>query len=324
MAIPITSMIEKTYDKYFLSGIIYGAQNVGKTHFLASALEYGKTTPVLIITCDSKDPTIKKIRKEASSNISVIDIPKRVLKSNSNSIIEVMESIVSSLEASSIGGGSNNTERFKFVGFDGLSKLIQPFLYAEIVRDECEKDNSRHDPHLPMQQDYKRATYLVIDWVTRLKAASAKKGFHLVFTAREKEESLETDDYDGLLVVPDLPPELRRLVLHELDFCFRLRCSSTMAKSNTGKGSVRTRVRKLYTVERDGLVVKDKSLCVPDKMLEPTVKRVYESFCEDLNFEEVEDQNSNIKVEQSSEDNVPENSVDSTYSTELESSEVLA
>lgn len=268
-------------------GLIYGVAGVGKTRFIITAAENEATSPVLIISYDGKDKTVKRFETSKNVSIDFLDVP-RVAKDKNLTISRITEEIVKDLLYSKI--------KYRTVGFDGVSKLVNPLVYRDIISEESARRSGSHDPEIPDEFDYKRANIRVFNWLEQLKFASSVKNFHLFLTAREKNENVIMENYEGSLFYVDLPPTLRNLVMHEFDFVYRLGFDTALVeiKGKTvrkvvikeGKAipvdvpkKTKEMVRVLYTKPRAGMVIKAKEEAfLPKKLVNPTMTSLFNSL----------------------------------------------
>jgi len=234
----------------------------------------------LIITPEHRDITILKNK---SPNLFYIDVPD-LARREKKSIRDTFESLVSEVEKKC---------SYKFVGVDGISKLVKPYVLRDIVAAEVAADKKKdpskpewwHDPDLPEQRDYNRVTDVVYGWVERLRTAAINQGFCLLFTFRErvytwKEEngSFHSD------TVPDVSPELRRLIEYEFDFLFRLggKVRSLLEKVNGRVRGAGTQFVVTWTTrsmsDAKSTDVKDRYMAVPDGCTNLTVKSLFDYF----------------------------------------------
>lgn len=245
-----------------INGVVYGPASGGKTHLLTTAAEQFMT---LIITYDKKDPVLVKQVAKYPGKIDVIDIP-RIAKGRRKTISETTEALISEIEKSS-------TLKYQFVGLDGLSKLINPYVRRDMLAEY--KTDDKHDPDVLNEFDYNRVNARVYNWIERLRNASIDKKFHLILTARERTEeiSMSANDY-YTIYYPDFSPELRRLVMYEFDFCYRLDTKKMLVEDPTTHKKRNQLVRVLQTTSSQEVKVKDRFERKIGKLTRPTVQSI--------------------------------------------------
>jgi len=250
----------KTSAIELVNGIIYGGINAGKSFLLGTASWSEVLQPCLIVTFDRMDPTLSLFKDKP---VKVIDA-ERVCKDRNITISSFMETLIKELR---------QEKRFKFVGLDNISKLYNPLLLRSVLAEALKNTHHNHDKELLEQQDYLRATTRLYDWMDAIRGISQSRGFHLFVTARERSAYIEAPDFTGDIFYPDLSPEVRRLISHEFDFCFRMTVDTRLRKNAKGK-TERREVRYLYTLARMGTVIKSRGEKLPDKLVDPTAERI--------------------------------------------------
>lgn len=262
------------------NGLLYGSGGSGKTELICSAIESEELSPVLIITCESMDPTLLKYQK---LGVEVFDIPT-YMRENNIRATSVMKKLVKEIKDGNLP--------FRTIGFDGGSKLVNPIIYREVLQESkrsAESKNRSHDEEIMEQSDYLRCTSRVFDWIESIRISCIKHRINFILTAREKIEDLVTPSYEGDFYYPDFNPELRRLVLHEFDFCYHMMAGTKLFdKSSTNKTKISKKVWYLYTSPMSDRVIKSKLDGLQPKVINAKLMDIYKCVNSNCKVTEIE------------------------------------
>jgi len=270
---PFLLNLPELYPAGVINGILYGGPGVGKTGTALTARDYEHLRPILVIAFDSIDPTIIKFSNEFVKTLDVIE----EMKSRNITISMMMPSLLRELD---------KKIPFKTVLLDNISKLMNPLIFRDIMAEAEVLAKARgrdHDPDVMEMQDYNRATNRVYGFLERARSNSLKNGYNLILTARERIDYIKTQSYEGDFYYPDLSPELRRLILHEYDFCFHMESGTSLQAVEGSQVKKSISVRYLHTKDKSDRVCKTKIGGLESKIKNPTLDILYQAYLKESN-----------------------------------------